>query len=370
MLVQKGIKFRAYPTKEQQNLINRTFGCCRFIYNRALDMRINAYKNGEKAGYNQTSSMLTAMKRVEDFAFLCEVDSIALQQALRDLNTAFKNFFEQRAGYPRFKSKHNHWQSYRTINQHNKIRIVDNYIKLPKVGYVKIKRSISDIGEINSATVKRSPSGKYYITLNVDFEPIQTTASNEAIGVDVGIKEFYTTSNGDKFDNPKHLEHAQKRLAREQRKLSRRTKGSRNYKKQRIKVARVHERVVNQRNDFLQQKSTKLIRENQTICIEDLNIKGMLRNRCLSKAISSVSWSKFFDMLEYKAKWYGRTIVWIPTFYPSSQTCSCCGYKNPLVKDLKVREWVCPQCHTVHDRDINAGINILNKGFAMLASYA
>lgn len=237
-----------------------------------------------------------------------------------------------------------------------------NYIKLPKVGYVKIKRSISDIGEINSATVKRSPSGKYYITLNVDFEPIQTTASNEAIGVDVGIKEFYTTSNGDKVDNPKHLEHAQKRLAREQRKLSRRIKGSRNYEKQRIKVARVHERVTNQRDDFLQQKSTKLICENQTICIEDLNIKGMLRNRHLSKAISSVSWSKFFDMLEYKARWYGRTIVRIPTFYPSSQTCSCCGYKNPLVKDLKVREWECPQCHTVHDRDINAGINILNKG--------
>lgn len=362
--MQKGIKFRAYPNKQQQNLINRTLGCCRLIYNKGLAMRNDAYANGEKIGYNQTSAMLTDLKKQDDLSFLKDTDSIALQQSLRDLDRGFKNFFEKRARHPQFKSKHNNHQSYRTINQGDNIRIVGKYIKLPKLGYVKIKQSM-EVGHINNVTIEKTPTGKYFAVLNVDFEPEFKQNNGNSIGIDVGLKEFYTDSNGNKVNNPKYLEKSAKKLKREQRRLSRKQKGSKNRSKQRIRVARVHEKVTNQRNDFLQKESTRLVRENQTICIEDLNIKGMIRNHRLARAISSVSWSKFFTMLEYKATWYGNTIIRVPTFYPSSQTCSKCGQGNPMVKNLWVREWECPFCHTKHDRDYNASINILNKGLSL-----
>lgn len=361
----KSIKFRAYPNKQQQKLINQTFGCCRLIYNKGLTMRNDGFTNGQKIGYMQTSKMLTTIKKQCDFAFLREVDSIALQQSLRDLDRGFKNFFEKRAKHPRFKSKHNKRQSYRTINQGNNIRIVGKYIKLPKLGYVKIKQSM-EVGHINNVTVEKTPSGKYFVVLNIDFEPNSHSNGGCIVGIDVGIKEFYSDSNGNVVNNPKYLEKSMDKLIREQRKLSRKQRGSNNRNKQRIKVARIHEKVTNQRNDFLQKQSTMLVSENQTICIEELNIKGMLHNHKLAKSISSASWGKFFTMLEYKSTWYGNDIIRIPTNYPSSQTCSCCGYKNPLVKNLSVRSWECPQCHTNHDRDINASINILNKGLSML----
>ena len=304
--MQKGVKFRIYPNREQKNLINQTLGCCRLIYNKGLAMRNEAYQNGYKIGYSQTSAMLTELKKSEDFAFLKTVDSIALQQSLRDLDRGFVNFFQKRASHPVFKSKHDNHQSYRTINQGDNIRIVGKHIKLPKLGYVKVRQSM-EIGHINNVTVERTPTGKYFAVLNVEFEPVPKPNSGGKIGIDVGIKEFYSDSNGNK-------------------------------------------------------ESTMLIRENQTICIEDLKVKNMMRNHRLAKAIASVSWSKFFDMLEYKATWYGNDIIRIPTMYPSSQTCSCCGYKNPLVKNLAVRNWECPECHTKHNRDTNAGINILSKG--------
>lgn len=360
----KGVKFRAYPTKEQQNLINQTLGCCRLIYNKGLAMRNESYANGEKVGYKETSSMLTQLKRTDEYSFLKEVDSIALQQSLRDLDRGFKNFFSKRAKHPQFKHKHNHHQSYRTINQGDNIRIVGKYLKLPKLGYLKIKQSM-EVGHINNVTIEHTPTGKYFVVLNVDFEPIFKLNSNGSIGIDVGVKYFYSDSNGNVVSNPKHLERSMRKLIREQRRLSHKKIGSNNFNKQRIKVSLVHEKITNQRNDFLQKQSTMLVRENQTICIEDLHIKGMVRNHRLAQSISSVSWSKFFEMLEYKATWYGNTIIKVPTTFPSSQTCSCCGYKNPLVKSLAIRKWECPNCHTKHDRDFNASINILNKGLSI-----
>ena len=383
----KGVKFRIYPNKSQQSLINQTLGCCRLIYNKGLAMRKDSFDNGLKIGYKETSAMLTGLKKDNEYFFLKDADSIALQQSLRDLDSAFKRFFKKLGGYPNFKSKHNHNQSYRTINQGDNIRISGKYIKLPKLGYVKFKQSM-DIGHINNVTVERTSTNKYFVVLNVDFEPAALPFTSKVIGIDVGLKEFYKATSGDSVTNPKYLEKSSKKLAHEQRKLSHmieshisgyKTIGNKrfpiydkplseckNIQKQRKKVALIHEKITNQRNDFLQKESTKLIRENQIISIEDLNVSGLLQNHKLAKSISSVSWSKFFTMLEYKAKWYGRIITKAPTFYPSSQMCSCCGYKNTDVKDLKIRKWTCPECGTVHDRDFNAAVNILNKGLALV----
>ncbi|MFR0666282.1 MAG: IS200/IS605 family element RNA-guided endonuclease TnpB [Faecalimonas umbilicata] len=366
--MQKGIKFRIYPNKEQQNIIHQTLGCCRLIYNKGLAMRNEAYEKGDKVGYSQTSAMLTGLKKSDDFAFLKVVDSIALQQSLRDLDRGFVNFFQKRASHPTFKSKHNRHQSYRTINQGDNIRIAGKYLKLPKLGYVKARQSM-EIGKIHNVTIEHTPTGKYFAVLNVEFEPQPMPNKGGMIGIDVGIKEFYSDSNGNVVSNPKYLEKSMRKLMREQRKLSRKEKGSGNRNKQRVKVALVHEKITNQRKDFLQKQSTMLIRENQTICIEDLKVKNMMRNHKLAQHIGSVSWSKFFDMLIYKSVWYGNDVVKVPTMYPSSQTCSACGYKNPLVKNLAIRSWMCPECGTKHNRDTNASINILNKGLQIQSAY-
>ena len=363
----KGFKFRIYPNKTQQQLINSILDCCRFVFNHFLDIRKNEWKaNHNSLTYVKTSKLLTDLKKREDTSWLKEADSIALQQSLRDLDRAYENFFKKRAKYPRFKSKHNHTQSYRTNNVDNGVRIVDKRVRLPKVGFVKIKQSRTFEGHILNATVIHTASGKYFISLCVEMgkEKLISTNDGKQIGIDVGLKEFYTDSNGNTVSNPRVLKKLSKKLAREQRRLFHKMPKSRNREKARIRVARIYEHIANIRKDFLHKLSTQLVRENQTIAVENLQVKNMLKNHKLAKAISDVSWSEFFRQLEYKAKFYGSEILKVPTFYPSSQTCHVCGYQNAGTKDLSVREWTCPQCGTVHDRDINAARNILAKALA------
>jgi putative transposase len=334
------------------------------VFNHFLAIRRDEWTaNHKSVTHNQTSAMLTDLKRYEEYSWLKEVDSMALQESLKNLDTAYQNFFAKRSRYPRFKSKRSHSQSYRTRNQSGCIRIEGNRIKLPKVGFVKIKQSREFGGRILNATVRRAVSGKYFISLCVETEKESLLRPNNGkqIGIDVGLKVFYSDSNGDVVESPRPLKKLQRKLCREQRRLSRKLPKSMNRDKARVRVARVHERIANIRRDFLHKLSTRLTRENQTVAVEHLNVKGMLRNHRLAKSISDASWSEFFRQLTYKAELHGGELLKVDTFYPSSQTCSACGYQNPLTKDLSVREWDCPKCGTHHDRDVNAAKNILRK---------
>ena len=361
-----GYKFRIYPNKTQQELINKTLGCTRFVYNHFLAIRRDEWKaNHNSLTYAKTSNLLTDLKKREDTSWLKEADSVALQQSLRDLDRAYENFFKKRAKYPRFKSKHSYSQSYRTTNSNGRtnIHIIDKKIKLPKVGFVKIKQSRTFDGRILNATVRRTASGKYFVSLCVEMDKekmISTNAGNQ-IGIDVGLKEFYTDSNGNTIANPRVLKKLSRKLDRAQRRFSRKMPKSKNKEKARIRVAKIHEHIANIRKDFLHKLSIRLARENQTRAVEHLNVKVMLKNHKLARSISDVRWSDFFRQLEYKTELHGGELLKIDAFYPSSQICSNCGYQNPLTKNLGVREWTCPKCDTHHDRDINAAKNILHK---------
>ena len=359
-MIRKAYKFRIYPNTEQKVFFAKCFGCVRFFYNKSLSDMNEIYKSTGKF------KNITPASYKEDYSFLKEVDSLALSNAQLNRNTAFKSFFSHKSSFPKFKSKRND-QSYTTNNQGSvKFSSNNRYISIPKCPRIRIKKHRNFEGTIKSITISMTTDNKYYISLLVESEIKPLKESNKTIGLDLGLKSLIVDSNGHKYKNHKYLTRSHNKLTKEQRKLSKMVKGSSNRNKQRIKVARLHKHIQNQRNDYLHKLSKKIIDENQIICIESLLVKDMMNDSKLARNISDVSWSKFVSMLIYKADWYGRKVIKVPSTYPSSQLCHACGYKNSLTKDLAIRKWTCPKCGSIHDRDINAAKNILSKGIETL----
>ena len=359
-MVRKAYKYRIYPNTEQKVFFAKCFGCVRFFYNKSLSDMNEIYKCTGKF------KDITPASYKKDYPFLKEADSLALSNVQMNRNMAFKSFFKKRNAFPKFKSKRND-QSYTTNNQGSvKFSPNNRYISIRKCPHIRIKKHRDFIGTIKSITVSMTTDNKYYISLLVESEIKPLKESNRTIGLDLGLKSLIVDSNGKKYKNHKYLTKSQKKLAREQRKLSKMMKGSNNRNKQRIKVAKLHKHIQNQRNDYLHKLSKSIIDENQIICIESLSVKDMMNDSKLARNISDVSWSRLVSMLIYKANWYNRKVIKVPSTYPSSQLCSKCGYKNSITKDLAIRKWTCPKCGTIHDRDINAAKNILSKGIETL----
>lgn len=362
----KAFKYRIYPNKEQKIFLSKHFGACRFLYNWGLNTKIKHYEATKKSlSWVDLANKLPKLK--QEYEWLSEIGSQSLQQVMRNLDTAFKHFFRSKKGFPKFKSKKDNHQSFQIpTNNGNNYKIKDNKLFIPKLkSGIKIIQHRPFEGKTKTATISKNPSNQYFISILVETleEPKQPKKVKEqtTIGIDLGLKDFLITSNGDKVSNPKYFKKSEHKLAKVQKQHSRKQKDSSNKNKSRLKVARVHNKIVNQRKDFLHKLSTKLIRENQTICIEDLSVKNMMKNRSLAKSIGDVGWGMFASMLMYKSEWYGVNIITIGRFDPSTKMCSSCGTINNTLT-LADREWDCESCGTHHDRDINAAMNIKNFG--------
>jgi putative transposase len=369
MLIRKTFKFRLYPNAAQQVLLARHFGCVRVVYNYFLRQRMDfyeAHKGENKQGltYNDTARLLTQLKRQPEYAWLGEVNAQALQQALMNLDAAYANFFEGRAGFPRFKRKRDK-QSFR-VPQDFALDEKAGHLRLPKMTPIRIVVHRPLEGTLRSVTVARSPSGRYFACLLCEVEVPEPTSNKRGreTGVDLGLKSFAVTSDGRKIDTPSYLRKAETKLARLQRQFARKKLGSQNREKARGKVARLHEKVTNQRADFLHQQSWRLVRDNQALYVESLNVKGLLANHSLAKSISDAGWGEFLRQLQYKGAWYGCRVEAVDRFFPSSRLCHRCGYYNTGLM-LSDREWDCPECQTHHERDVNAALNLLGEGQAL-----
>jgi putative transposase len=358
----KAYKYRIYPTREQEDLFVKTFGCCRFVWNKLVEN----FNNNDGSTVNEKT-----LKDQEEFQFLKEVSASTLQQKRMDFVEFKKQYFNKnrktKLGKPKFKKKSNR-QSFRLPNQKFTLDQEKSLVRLEKVGWVKIvlDRTIPVEADFRSITISKTPTGKYFVSILVQQELNPIPSTGKVVGIDLGLKELMTLSNGQVINNPKWFRENQSKLAKHQKHLSRKAKGSNRYNRRRIKVAKVHEDVVNARNYFLHNISTELVKTFDLIIVEDLHVSGMIRNRKLAKSISDASWSTFVSMLEYKCNWYGKTLVKIDRFYPSSKTCSNCGHKEEKMP-LNIREWTCPSCGSHHDRDLNASINILKKGWLDLS---
>lgn len=364
-MTQKAFKYRFYPTSEQEILLRRTMGCTRLVYNRALAARTQAwYEHQERVGYIETSAMLTNWKKQEDLQFLNDVSSVPLQQGLRHLQTAFSNFFVGRAKYPNFKKKHNGGNAEFTKAA---FKWKDGKVFLAKCAHpldIRWSRQLRESASPSTITVKLSPSGRWTVSMLVDVVIETLPESPNQIGLDLGVTSLIALSNGEKVANPKAFKTKRRKLRKAQKALSRKKKGSNNRHKVRLKVAKIHTQISDTRNDFLHKLTTRLVRENQTIAVEDLSVKNMVKNRKLALSISDASWGELVRQLEYKCDWYGRNFIKIDRWFPSSKRCGNCGHivdKLPL----NIREWNCPNCRTHHDRDINASKNILAAGLAV-----
>lgn len=362
----KSFKVRIYPNQEQKVLIDKTFGCARFIYNFMLNLKQKLYKDFNiSLSYNHMSKILTELKKHK--VWLKEVDKWSLTNALKDLNSAYQNFFESNYRFPKFKSKKRDKNSYRT-NDYLFLDKDAKKIKIPKVGWIKFrdKSNFNDFKKIYNITISKTFSGKYFASISAEVDIAHFEKNNQNCGIDLGLKYFCVLNGGTKFSNPKFLVNNEKRLRILQKSLSRKVYGSKNYDKAKIKLAKFHEYIVNSRKDYLHKISIFLVKNYDIICAETLRVKNMVRNHNLAKAISDVSWYEFCRQLEYKCLWYGKKFVQIDTYFASSQICSNCGHKNSDVKNLSVRKWTCTWCGKRHDRDINASTNILNEGLRIL----
>ena len=370
-MANKAYKFRIYPNAEQKILFAKTFGCCRFVYNHWLDRKIKQYKNDKTSvTYTTCAKEMAQLKKISEFSFLQEVDSVSLQQSLRHLDTAFQNFFRQpKNGFPRFKSKKQSKNSYSTVCINRNIDIENGCIKLPKIGFVKLKqhRKIPVDYKLKSVTISQTPSRKYYVSILFEYEKqVQNKELLSFLSLDYSMHELYKDSNSNEPAYPRYYRSAEKKLAKEQRKLSHMQKGSSNRNKQRIKVAKLHEKVADQRKDFLHKLSRQIANAYDCVCIENLDMKAMSQALHFGKSVSDNGWGMFTTFLQYKLEEQGKKLVKIDKFFASSQICSCCGYKNPETKNLAVRVWNCPECGTHHDRDVNAAINIRKEGMQIV----